>query len=163
MFQRYLNIALYTRPADRARMRRLVKLFNTHRSIRIPVQSTKITFNKRTVPFWKGAKWGLPGFGKSGTRQFISGEQGNKGLKWREQGKQAVLGNREHRKSRCWFWRTRESADLSGEEMPPSPPHPTPWENFPNEGIKQKRRFIFFKYKACIYWRYGSNKWTVFC
>ena len=53
----------------------------------------------------------LPGvLGNRGIRPFISGEQkskteGNRGIK-------AILGNRVHRKSRFWFWGTRENADF---------------------------------------------------
>ena len=47
---------------------------------------------------------------------FISGEQENKSLKTEgNRGTKAILGNREHRKSRFLFWGTRENADFLGE------------------------------------------------
>ena len=64
----------------------------------------------------------LPGvLGNRGIRPFISGERGNKSLKL-NRGTKAVLGNGEHRKSRFWFWGTRENADFfrgTREQVPP--------------------------------------------
>ena len=37
------------------------------------------------------------GFREQGTKTFISGEHGNKGLKMGVTGTKAILGNREHR------------------------------------------------------------------
>ena len=69
-------------------------------------------------------KEALAGFGGNiGTCAFISGEQGNKGLKMRgtgehrsknegNRGPMAILGNGEHRKSTFLFLGTGEQSDL---------------------------------------------------
>ena len=49
-----------------------------------------------------------------GTRAFISGEQGNKGLKKRETGTKVVLGNREHRRSDFHFGEWEQSDLFQG-------------------------------------------------
>ena len=50
-----------------------------------------------------------------GTREQKSKTEGNRGTK-------AVLGNREHRKSRFWFWKKRKNAVEPWEQVPPPPP-----------------------------------------
>ena len=60
-----------------------------------------------------------------GTRAFFSGEHGNKGLKkkgYRET--QAILGNREHRKSRFCLEGTREQCHFSSGTREQVPTHP---------------------------------------
>ena len=60
--------------------------------------------------------WGHPrGLGEQGNKvmPFILREQGKKSiksikLKGTREGTKAILGNREHRKSRFWFWGTSE-------------------------------------------------------
>ena len=61
-------------------------------------------------------------FGNRGIRPFVSGEQGNKSLNWREQENKGCFF--EHRKSRFWFGGTRENGGTR-EQVPPLPPPPT--------------------------------------
>ena len=51
--------------------------------------------------YWRAMRPSQVLFGNRGTRVFISGEQGNKGKKNEgNRGTEAILGNREHGKSR---------------------------------------------------------------
>ena len=68
------------------------------------------------------------GFGEHGDEGIFSGEQrskneGNRGTK-------AILGNREHRKSRFWFWGTGDKGHLfqgnKGTGTPPPPKASSP-------------------------------------
>ena len=67
-------------------------------------------------------QWGHSrGFGEQG-HLF----QGNKGTKvWNERGPKANFGNREHRKSKFWFWGTGEQSDLFQGNKGTG----TPWES----------------------------------
>ena len=72
----------------------------------------------------------LPGvLGDRGTREFISGEQGNKGQILR--GTKTILGNREHKKQMFDFLGTGEQANLfqgkKGTGTPLGGPHCCVW------------------------------------
>ena len=80
---------------------------------------------KVSASIWEG----LPGiWRKRGIKPFISGEQKSK-TGW-NMGTRAIWGNSEIRKSRFWFWGTRENADFFFAEeqgnrycfRPPPPP-----------------------------------------
>ena len=76
----------------------------------------------------------FPGvLGNRKIRPFISGEQGNKSLKLKETGEtKAFWGNREHRKSIFWLWRTRENAIFfQGNKGTGTTPR-FPWEGLNN-------------------------------
>ena len=82
----------------------------------------------RTGPWSVGHLYGiteaLPGvLGNRGTRAYF---QGNKGPKMRgNRGTKAILGNREHRKSRFWFWGTGDKGHLfQGNKGTGTPPPP---------------------------------------
>ena len=63
----------------------------------------------------------IPGvLGNRGIRSFISGEQGNTSLKLKGTGDQRPFWGTERRKSRFWFWGTRENPDIfRGTGTPP--------------------------------------------
>ena len=76
--------------------------------------------------------WGPPrGFGEQGNKAiYFRGTREQKSKTIGNRGTKAILGNREHRKSRFWFWGTRENTDFfqwnkgRGIPPPPLPPHP---------------------------------------
>ena len=52
-------------------------------------------------------------FGEQGKKDFISGEQGNKGQILRgNRGRKTILGNREHKKTNFRFWGNRGTSQF---------------------------------------------------
>ena len=75
--------------------------------------------------------WGPPmGFGEQGNKAiYFRGTREQKSKTEWNRGTKAILGNREHRKSRIWFWGIRGNADFfreQGNRCPPPPPPPPP-------------------------------------
>ena len=70
--------------------------------------------------------WGPPkGFGEQGNKAYyFRGTKGQKSKTEGNRGTKAILGNREHGKSRFWFWGTRENADFfQGSQGRGTPPN----------------------------------------